>query len=82
MVCIYHWIEDFEGQLLNSNQFIKGFGGTKTKTVKMGTILWKCLDDEGKEHKFFIPESYYVLDGKVRLLSPQHWGKAMTKDRK
>jgi hypothetical protein len=47
----------------------------------MGTIQWKWLDDEAKENKFLIPKSYYVPDGNARLLSPQHWGKAM-KDNK
>lgn len=80
--CISHRIEDFEGQLVDSNRSIKGFGGTRTKNIKMGTIKWKWLDDEGQEHKFLIPKSYYVPDGNVRLLSPQHWGQAMRKDKK
>jgi hypothetical protein len=69
--CISHRIEDFEGQLIDSNRFIKGFGGARTTNVKMGTIRWKWLDDKGQEHKFLIPKSYYVPDGNVRLLSPQ-----------
>ena len=80
--CISHRIEDFEGQLYDSNRVIKGFGGTRTQNVKMGTIKWKWLDDEGKEHKFIIPKSYYVPDGKVRLLSPQHWGQTMKTNEK
>lgn len=80
--CISHRIEDFEGQLYDSNRVIKGFGGTRTQNVKMGTIKWKWLDDEGKEHKFIIPKSYYVPDGKVRLLSPQHWCQTMKTNKK
>ena len=30
-------------------------------------------DDNGKIHKFVIPNSYYIPEGRVRLLSPQHW---------
>jgi hypothetical protein len=80
--CISDRIEDFEGHLSDSNRSIKGFGGTRTTNVKMGTIKWKWLDDEGKEHKFLIPKSYYVPDGKVRLLSPQHWAQSMKKGNK
>ena len=54
--CISHRIEDFEGQLVDSNRSIKGFGGTRTKNVKMGTIKWKWLDDAGMEYKFRIPK--------------------------
>jgi transposase InsO family protein len=80
--CISHRIEDFEGQLIDSNRFIKGFGGARTTNVKMGTIRWKWLDDKGQEHKFLIPKSYYVPDGNVRLLSPQHWGQAINAAKK
>ena len=30
-------------------------------------------DDTGTEHKFLIPNSYYVPSVKIRLLSSQHW---------
>jgi hypothetical protein len=33
------------------------------------------LDQDGLEHVFDIPESYYVLEGQCCLLSPQHWAK-------
>jgi hypothetical protein len=39
--CTSHQIEDFEGHLSDSNRSIKGFGGTRTTNVKMGTIKWK-----------------------------------------
>ena len=73
--CISHKIEDFEGSMQEVNRSIKGFGGTRTYNVKMGTIIWKWTDEDGVQHKFKIPKSYYVPDGKVRLLSPQHWEK-------
>ena len=39
----------------------------------------QVLDDQGLEHKFYFPRSSYITgssyipEGKVRLLSPQHW---------
>jgi hypothetical protein len=71
--CISHKIEDFEGPLTESNRSIKGFGGSKTANVMIGTIVWKWQDDNGAVHKFIIPKSFYVKEGNVRLLSPQHW---------
>ena len=44
--------------------------------VSQGTLIWKWLDDAGELHRFEIPNSYYVPDGNVRLLSPQHWAQA------
>ena len=43
--------------------------------VYVGTLVWKWYDNEGQVHKFRIPNSYYVPQGNVRLLSPQHWAK-------
>ncbi len=71
--CISHRMEDFVGPLMDSKRSIKGFGGSKTSNVKIGTLAWKWLDNEGKQHKFLIPKSFYVESGNVRLLSPQHW---------
>jgi hypothetical protein len=78
--CISHRIEDFEGPLQESNRAIKGFGGTRTTNVKIGTIVWRWNDDQGKHHKFVIPKSFYVLQGNIQLLSPQHWAQTQ-KDR-
>ncbi len=50
--------------------------GQKTTGIKIGTLLWKWCDDEGQVHSFKIPNSFYVPQGGVRLLSPQHWAKA------
>ena len=74
--CMSHIIEDFEGPLTEYNRPIKGFGGTKTYNVKRGTIVWRWMDDQGRISKFVIPNSYYVPDGGVWLLSPQHWAMA------
>ena len=68
--------QDFVGPLLDSNRTIKGFAGSRTNNVKVGTLVWKWADDEGKVSKFIIPNSYYVPEGRVRLLSPQHWAKS------
>eukprot|EP00978_Attheya_sp_CCMP212_P030428 scaffold111925_cov48-Attheya_sp.AAC.1 len=74
--CISHIAEDFIGELRDSGRVIKGFGGTKNTGIKIGTLLWKWCDNEGQEHKFKIPNSFYIPQGGVRLLSPQHWVKA------
>ena len=52
---VSHQIKDFNRQLVDSNQFTKGFGGTGAQSVKIGAIKWKWLDDEGKERKFIVP---------------------------
>ena len=74
--CISHKIEDFVGPLIDSNRSIKGFGGSRVEHIKIGTIKWQWEDDLGKVTTFLIPKSFYVPQGKVRLLSPQHWAQA------
>ena len=76
--CISHKIDDFIGDLQETNRVIKGYMGVTTSNIKMGTIKWKWSDDQGRDHVHIIPNSYYSPDGKMRLLSPQHW--ARTKD--
>jgi hypothetical protein len=56
---VSHRIEDFEGQLVDSNR------------STMGAIKWKWSDNDGEAHKFIAPKSCCVPDGKARLLSPQ-----------
>ena len=80
--CISHEPTDFVGELRESNRVIKSFGGGRTKSPMVGTIKWKWLDDDGGEHTSVIPNSYYVPEGKVRLLSPQHWAQAHKKNTK
>ena len=41
----------------------------------MGTMQWKWCDYQVKESTFLIPNSHYVSDGKIRLLSTKHWEK-------
>lgn len=38
--------------------------------VYKGTIAWNWLDDDRVMIKFKLPGSYYVPEGKGRLLSP------------
>ena len=73
--CISDNPDDFDGPLRKCTRAIKGFGGTTTHNVFMGTLWWSWEDDDGKVHSFTIPRSYYVPHGNVRLLSPQHWAR-------
>jgi len=63
--CISHRIEDFDGPLRESHRSIKGFGGSRTTNIKIGTIAWQWDDANGKTHKFRIPNSFYVPGGNV-----------------
>jgi Reverse transcriptase (RNA-dependent DNA polymerase) len=80
--CMSDNIRDFSGTLQPTNRVIRGFAGTKTNNVQMGTIHWRIEDDQGKVTTHIIPNSSYVPDGKVRLLSPQHWAKALPSHRR
>ncbi len=71
--CISHEPSDFDGPLEKRNRVVKGFGGLHTTNIKVGTLKWSWEDDQGVVTTFRIPNSYYVPEGKVRLLSPQHW---------
>jgi hypothetical protein len=43
----------------------------------MGTIIWKVLDNDGTKRIIQIPNSFYVPESKIRLLSPQHWAQEL-----
>ena len=75
--CIADESKFFVGALRPVTRTIKGFGGSQTSDIMMGTIKWKWLDDEGVEHTFLIPDSFYIPKGQVNLLSPQHWAQTM-----
>lgn len=77
--CISHRIEDFIGNPIPTKRSIKGFGGARVANIMSGTIAWNWCDEMGKVHKFQIPNSYYVPEGGVRLLSPQHWAQEQRK---
>jgi Reverse transcriptase (RNA-dependent DNA polymerase) len=74
--CISHVESDFEGSLVACDRVIKGFGGSRTRNVRTGTLKWSWEDDQGNVTTFRIPNSYYVPDGNMRLLSPQHWAQS------
>ena len=68
---------DFIGTLQNSNNTISGIKG-HLNTVKIGTVRWHIQDDDGKAHRFDLPNTYLVPDLPIRLLSPQHLAREMT----
>jgi len=74
--CITHVRSDIPGELTECKRVIKGFGGARQFRVWTGTIHWSWEDDSGRSHDFVIPNSYYIPDGKVRLLSPQHYAQS------
>ena len=76
--CITHVRADMPGDLTPCHRSIKGLGGAKIWEVWRGTIKWCIEDDTGVKHTHIIPNSYYVPQAKVRLLSPQHWAQART----
>ena len=80
--CISHIKSDFVGKMQPTTRTIKGFAGSRTVNVSIGTLRWEWEDNNGTAHTFLIPNSYYVPDGKVRLLSPQHWAQTQTSNRK
>ena len=50
--CISHEVRDFEGLLIDTNRPLKQFSGTRTANIKVRTIVWRILDDNGMEHTF------------------------------
>ena len=74
--CITHVRSDIPGELRECRRIIKGFGGERHFRVWTGTIHWSWEDDDGRSHDFVIPNGFYIPDGKVRLLSPQHFGQS------
>ena len=70
---ISHCIQDFDGPVRATNYRIRGFTGLATGQIMIVTIVWRILDDNGCEHTIRLPNSLYVPEGGVRLLSPQHW---------
>lgn len=76
--CITHVRSNIPGDVVECKRAIKGFGGTQTFNIWSGTIHWKWDDDNGVTHTMIIPNSYYVPNGQLRLLSPQHWAQQRT----
>ena len=68
------FINDFVGPIEpTSNYSVRGISGTRVAVNGIGTIKWRVMDDEGREHDFVIPRSLYIKSFRGRLLSPQHW---------
>jgi hypothetical protein len=76
--CITHIRTNIPGEVVECSRAIKGVGGTKVFRVWTGTITWDWDDDNEQTHHMVIPKSYYVPDGNIRLLSPQHWSQHRT----
>ena len=74
--CISNIMDDFIGPLVECNQPIKGFGGTRPGIVKTRTRRWRWLYNNGKRHKFPISNSYYVPQGGEQIMRPQNWEQA------
>ena len=55
--CISHKVTYFIRELVDCNITIKVFGGTRTMNIKIGTIKWSWLDDEGMVPTHCIPNS-------------------------
>ena len=80
--CISHKIDDFvDRKVTKLDRVIIGFGRTRTINVSQGTLIWKWTDNNGKLHRFEITNLYYVPEGKVQLLSPQHWAQSLKDDK-
>ena len=77
MLSVYHEYQSrHPREIVACNRSIRGFGGSKVWNVWMGTIKWDIEDDDGVTHTYIIPKSYYVPQGHVQLLSPQHWAQS------
>ena len=70
--CMFNKSSDFNGKLRPVKRVVKGFGGSGTYNVMMGTLKWNVEDDSVKVHIFRIPNSYYIPGRGVRIFSPQH----------
>ena len=71
--CFSHVVTDFVGPLRDCHRVVKGFAGSRTSNVKMGTLKWSWENDKGVATTHLIPNSYFSKVGGVRLLSPQHF---------
>ena len=57
---------------------IKGISG-KLQSAYKGTVVWRVIDDDQRTHELHIPDTYYVPNLPLRLLSPQHMAQAFRK---
>ena len=78
--CMSSYIEDFIDVPQPTNESVRGVVGSANNNKK-GTIQWSIEDDDGKTHVIRLPNSLYVPETNIRLLSPQHWSQT-AKDHK
>ena len=67
------------GSMELTNKKVKRFGGTFDGKVYRCTIRWTIMDNLGAPHTFTLPNSYYIPEGGMRLMSPQHWSQELMK---
>lgn len=81
-ICMSNCKDDFvQGTMipLHRKSGVTPYGKGEPLQISMkGTLIWKVEDDKGGMHKFYIPNSIYVPDGTIRLMSPQHWAQECT----
>ena len=77
--CMSHVESDFIKSSLKpytEAKSVKPYGkGSRIPIASKGTLRWKIEDDTGRKHTFLIPNSLYIPEGSIRLLSPQHWAR-------
>ena len=71
--CISDDPADFPHGYTLTNKKVKVFGGLFHGKVYQGILRWNFQEDDGTIDSQEIPGSYYIPEGGMRLLSPQHW---------
>jgi hypothetical protein len=70
--CISNCIDDFQSAIKPTNKQLAGISGSLT--IKgTGTVKWIIEDDDGICHSINIPNTLFVPEAPMRLLSPQLW---------
>ena len=77
--CLSNDRNDFEDDLVRINKPIKTFRGLFRTEIWRGTMRVKVEDDYGCYDVWRIPGSYYIPEGDMRLMSPQHWAQQRIK---
>ena len=78
--CITNCIDDFGSTLKPSKKQLAGISGS-LEIKGTGTVKWIIEDDNGIHHSIIIPNTLYVPDAPMRLLSPQHWSQVANDNR-
>ena len=64
-------ITDFIGTPTKVRVRVKGISG-KLQAGHKGTVRWNIEDDQGVKHTLDIPDTFFIKELPIRLLSPQH----------